>query len=151
MTNQDIFDKVLAHLRQQKFASVAHIDKRLTCAYRGPFNTSCAVGCLLTEYDAVIEGKGVEALLIFPPADFGEDLKTLLKCLRNSGITTDHLKLLKALQNAHDGYMPRPVGMKDQSAMACASLESWEREMRSVAENFDLTYTAPQATADATA
>jgi hypothetical protein len=58
MTNQEAFDKMVAHLRKQ--GQKAKEDG--SCRYRTKDGLMCAVGCLLTdaEYKRSMEGKGVE-------------------------------------------------------------------------------------------
>ncbi len=58
MTNQEAFDKMVAHLRKQ--GQKAKEDG--SCRYRTEEGLMCAVGCLLTdaEYKRSMEGKGVE-------------------------------------------------------------------------------------------
>jgi len=58
MTNQEAFDKMVAHLRKQGRKS----EHRGACRYRTKDGLMCAVGCLLTdeEYKRGMEGMGVE-------------------------------------------------------------------------------------------
>ena len=58
MTNQEAFDKMVAHLRKQGQKA----QENGTCRYRTKEGLMCAVGCLLTdaEYKRSMEGKGVE-------------------------------------------------------------------------------------------
>lgn len=61
MTNQEAFDKMVAHLRKQ--GKPAHEDG--SCRYRTKDGLMCAVGCLITdaEYERGMEGRGVEAIM----------------------------------------------------------------------------------------
>ena len=61
MTNQDAFDKMVAHLRKQGQKA----QENGTCRYRTKSGLMCAVGCLLTDedYRPGMEGMGVEPLL----------------------------------------------------------------------------------------
>lgn len=61
MTNQEAFDKMVAHLRKQ--GKPAHEDG--SCRYRTKDGLMCAVGCLITdaEYKRGMEGMGVENMM----------------------------------------------------------------------------------------
>ena len=62
MTNQEAFDKMVAHLRKQGKPAR---DVNGVCRYRTKDGLMCAVGCLLTddEYKRGMEGMCVDALL----------------------------------------------------------------------------------------
>ncbi len=66
MDKQEIFEKVVNHLLNQKVRSVSRFNGTSggSCAYRGQNNTSCAIGCLLTdeEYDPKMEFRTVQQL-----------------------------------------------------------------------------------------
>lgn len=67
LSEQDIFDYVIAHLINQKTKSLLMEGGRtysVVCAYRGGDNTSCAVGCLLSddEYISDMEGKTADTI-----------------------------------------------------------------------------------------
>lgn len=115
-TAQEIFDKVLNHLRTQGKAAV---DDEGTCAYRGEGGTSCAVGCLIPDalYSSEFENKAVAA----------DVFKKTLEALGLTG----HIKLLRSLQSAHDG------------SLHDGSVGRWEVSMESIAEANNLTYTGP--------
>jgi len=59
MTNQEVFDKVVAHLKAQGKQSL----KGDSCKYRGSMGMKCAVGCLIPdeEYSSELEGKTVRS------------------------------------------------------------------------------------------
>ena len=69
MTNQEIFDKVSAHLLAQNAKSLAFIDsyQGQACAYRGAEGRMCAAGCLIPDnrYYSGMEGKTVFMLDFF--------------------------------------------------------------------------------------
>ena len=131
MTEQEIFDTVLAHLRKQGKASTNHLNG---CRYRGEGGTACAVGCLIPEelYDPVIEGLVVEQLLgadSLPSGDKSHAHKILPIIARIEGrLGAEHLKLLKELQDAHD------------MSLSLKGLPAWEEEMRQIASWFNLAY-----------
>lgn len=101
MTKQEIYDTVCAHLAKQKVKS-RNIEG---CLYRGPNNTSCAVGCLITdaEYDplmdSVVEG-GTGVYMLF--SKFPSVAERLGK---------DNLEFLSKLQATHD-YSNSPTILK---------------------------------------
>lgn len=86
MNAQEIFDKVVTHLRTQK--SRAMLGN--SCAYRAPDGKMCAVGCLIPDelYDPKMENKGVMWLLVnkFTVPEFFKE----------------HPNLLEELQTVHD-------------------------------------------------
>lgn len=93
MTNQEIFDKVLNHLRQQGKQCKGAVD----CLYRGPDGMKCAVGCLIDDEH------------FNPQANtFTMYHEMVLDMCRKSGINLVESKyLLIALQDAHDTYDPK--------------------------------------------
>lgn len=89
----DMIDRVESHLIKQGRRSYM---ATVGCAYRGPDNRACAVGCLIPDhvYARVIEGKRVTT----PP---------VLAVLAKVGITSPiAISVLEGLQDIHDG---RPV------------------------------------------
>lgn len=103
MTKQEIYDRVCAHLAQQKVQSrITDEDGVGKCLYRGPNGTSCAIGCLITdeEYDPKMDigdGTGVYGMMDFYPhiaTKFGRENRLFLD----------------ALQQAHDDcYKPEDI------------------------------------------
>ena len=123
MNNQEAFDKVLKHLREQGKAAVrvavaSDGTKNEECCYRGPDGTMCAVGCLIPdeEYDSELEGMAVDQI----------PQHLMPKSLR--GLDED---LLCSLQTVHD-YFLRTQGVHD-----------WEKYMSRIAERYILKYTPP--------
>ena len=131
MTEQEIFDTVLEHLREQGKAAA---NAEGSCQYRGANGTACAVGCLIPDelYDPLIEGLGVERILEAVVPDYRQDqtqeLLPVFARIKNH-IGAEHLPLLSRLQYAHDVYL-------FDSGMA-----AWEEEMHRIACAFDLQYT----------
>ena len=85
MTNQEAFDKMVAHLRKQGRKA----QENGTCRYRTKNGLMCAVGCLLTddEYKRGMEGMGVEHMQ------------------RLYGVLQDlDPPLLAEMQDTHDAY-----------------------------------------------
>lgn len=66
MTAQEVFDKVVSHLRQQGGKSL----NAGQCVYRAPDGKKCAVGCLIEdeEYTPAIEMKGVVSVFNMIPS-----------------------------------------------------------------------------------
>lgn len=103
MTEQEIFNKVYLHLKKQGCkAGTMTAFKSFNCAYRGPNNTSCAVGCLIPDelYDPEIEGVGVEIGSLCG-MELNYKSEKLRAILTEIGLA-DHLHFLVKLQLAHD-------------------------------------------------
>lgn len=132
LTHQQIFDKVLTHLRRQGGPSNGRGGVR--CLYRGPHGRSCAVGCLIADddYRVAFEAGGAVGALIVRNADFHQ-------ALHNAGIDATYGtgQLLSELQKAHDASTDGPPS--DERWLA-----EFESKMMGVAETHALTYTAPQ-------
>jgi len=135
MTNQEIYDKVLTHLRRQGRAAVAIEDGEPSCRYRDGLGGMCAVGCLIPDevYTPEIEGEGVFSVGRLLRGELTAERKPYVKVLwdvlKRVGITEDQLGLLRRLQSAHDEDL-NGFGMDD-----------WEAEMSAIADDFDLHYT----------
>ena len=118
LTPRQVFDKVKAHLLKQNEKATSSREDYAGCAYRSADGLSCAVGCLIPDslYDPVIEGQSVESAseaadtvneegLAFAQIDGSAVLWMILQEL---GITSaGHIKLLDALQDLHDSYLPQ--------------------------------------------
>ena len=93
MTDQEIFNKVSAHLLRQGKRAV----ERGKCVYRASDGLSCAVGCLIAPeaYSRLLEGQGAASM-------------PLRAALRASGIvpTPTTMGLLSTLQDLHDRIKP---------------------------------------------
>lgn len=63
MTDQEFFDKTITHLLKQGKQSIVPSASN-TCMYRGPDNTSCAIGCHIPDemYSSGMENLRVSAL-----------------------------------------------------------------------------------------
>lgn len=96
MTNQEIFDKVVSHLRKQNKQAVGVFGATI-CQYHGPDGLKCAVGCLIPDefYDPSFEGVSIQAR--------NSPLHPLLLKL---GYTEAQLIFLVELQCVHDEYYP---------------------------------------------
>jgi hypothetical protein len=110
---QHVFDHVLKHLLTQMKRSANHLNDGtgiIHCLYRGPDNTSCAVGCLIADrqYNAIYEQSSIDKLQ-YSSKEF----------VVNDGIILD---LLRRLQCIHDTIEP----------------ENWKESLETLAEEYDL-------------
>lgn len=122
MTLQEIFNKVVLHLRKQNSRSTISTQPETEiavpkewpdCAYRGDNGKMCAVGCLISDeaYDPAFEGYAAHNI-------------NVTKMLEKSGIevTREVEDMLYDLQQVHDNAEP----------------EDWETGFASIAEQFTL-------------
>lgn len=118
MNKQEIFDKVVSHLRLQGKKSL--IGEGTTgCAYRGHDGTMCAVGCLISDeqYRPTMERANLASLRE--------------KCMlpdHLSNLSLDSFQLLAKLQFIHDFY----------------EIGSWEEQWKSCASHYGLEYSKPE-------
>ena len=92
MTKQEIYDKVCAHMAQQKRKSIAEMPYGDPgCAYRGDDGRRCNAGLLIADehYTRKIEGKNLVDELV-------------CGALVASGVPFKCLNLISALQAVHD-------------------------------------------------
>jgi len=118
MTNQEMFTKVLLHIRAQGFAVFNG------CCYRTPDGRSCAAGVLIKDefYDPDFEGQTVTDPVV-------------LQALGRSIGDFDAL-FLSHLQCAHD------AGAEAKKADGTyGDMPSWEAAMAKIARSHNLTYT----------
>ena len=136
MTEQEIFDTVVAHARKQGRKCV---DESGDCLYRhGP--DKCFAGALIPDN---VYSTGMEQLNIMPllEANTISDIRVLsmentdgtltdknLQDLQGLGLR-EHAILVVTLQKIHDGYKPN----------------RWERQFEDLAKAYGLTYSAPGA------
>ena len=121
MDQQDVFNRVVAHARQQGRRSMLPTG---SCAYRGEDGTKCFIGALITDeaYYWRLECQGVSS-------------HEVLEALAASGViveTTDEMVFCSRLQTIHDG-----------SGIHGDTPRQWEDNFRATARQFDLTYTPP--------
>lgn len=125
LSAQNLFDKVVKHLRQQKKVSAG---KNGDCLYRGPNGTKCAIGCLIParEYRKSFEGNTFDCLLTKSGLQFchskAKPPVTLQKLVKQG-----HMQLMRKLQSTHDGY----------------KVSQWEDQFQFIAAEFELQYTKP--------
>ena len=117
MTDQTMFDTVVAHLLTQNSVSM---DDTGTCVYKGPDNKRCAIGCLIPDemYTVDLEGKEVRTLVNNPL--FSAELTTYLSQF--------NLDLLIRLQQTHDAW----------------NSEDWYTDLQKVAAQFNLKFNPPK-------
>lgn len=87
MTNQEVFDKVVAHLREQGEQAV---DSDGTCKYRAG-KLKCAAGCLILDehYTVGLERKSALHVVVE-------------EALSASGVPESAMRLISELQDCHD-------------------------------------------------
>lgn len=111
MTNQEVYDKVKAHLLTQNAKAISR--KYRLCKYRMIRSTKrCAIGCLIPDhlYEREMEGDSIENLLCSYP-----QVKQFFV-----GVTP---ALLIDLQTVHD----------------TESVKNWSRALENVARDYELT------------
>lgn len=113
MTKQEVFDKVLAHLRAQGRKA---LDDRRQCMYRAPDGAKCAAGCLISDeqYGPRLEGKSA-------------NMSKVHAALSASGVPEDAMPVVQELQGIHDSHSP----------------DQWEAEFARLAKEYGLTYAPP--------
>ena len=125
MTNQELFDFVVAHLRRQGVPAISGAQCRYRTRYGTHQSRSCAVGCLIKDefYDQSLEGKSAENGRVVAAVEpsLGIELKH------------EHRLLLGALQGVHD---------RDATSIGYWLL-SLESKLKDVAASYGLTYTPP--------
>jgi len=89
MTNQEAFNAMVGHLREQGERAT---DAGGICYYRAPGGKKCAVGALIPDekYHLSLEGQGVACLEVQAALPSGVDIR-----------------LLCAMQRTHDDIAPR--------------------------------------------
>lgn len=124
MTHQEIFDKVLTHLRAQGVAATGGFQ----CTYRQTTpegkTLMCAVGCLIKDefYNPDFEGK--------TPNDPNVNWAIAQSLGIEEGFTHySTTNLLCDLQDAHDHELDME------------GVDAWEQQMQRIAEEYELTYT----------
>ena len=89
MTNQEAFDKMVAHLRKQGQKAY----EKGSCRYRTKDGLMCAVGCLIADadYRPGMEDMGVEAMMSAYDIRFGvnENLLAEMQDTHDAWETTD--------------------------------------------------------------
>lgn len=133
LTNQQIFDKVAAHLLKQRHVAYAYADR--ACVYRDTRNRACAVGGIIPDdaYNPLMEGHVVGAFVGLSKQAIKRKLEwepqlALAKALDAAGVPCEQsaLKLLDSLQVMHDSWaldqkfraVPKRVILHDLSAVA---------------------------------
>jgi len=125
ITEQQVYDQVLAHARKQGEKSESDSDLRNTCYYRKEVPSAgktlaCFAGSLISdsEYIPQFDNPGPEVANSGWPA-----------ITSHFNLPSNHMDLISSLQKLHDQY---PVA-------------GWERRFQEVAHNYGLHYTAPDA------
>lgn len=126
MNNQEIFDKVLTHIRTQKKPAS---DSQGDCYYRAADGSMCAAGCLIKDehYNPEMENSDTTHHLV-------------ANALIYSGVDVSNERtglLLLDLQKAHDRSA---TAFREQGKRF---MDEYETRMIQVAEDFSLKYTPP--------
>ena len=115
MTNQEVFDKVVAHARQQGCKSLIenglNPEEGPICAYRGENNTKCFAGILIPDEDYRKSYEDKASMAVFHAI----------------GITDMDDFLVRNLQVIHDKY----------------DVEEWEGKFKKLANDWLLVYKEP--------
>ena len=115
MTNQEVFDKVVAHARQQGCKSlmenVLNSEEGTICAYRGENNTKCFAGIFIPDEDYRKSYEGRVSMAVF----------------HEIGITDMDGFLVRDLQFIHD-HTPQI---------------EWEGKFKKLANDWELVYKEP--------
>jgi hypothetical protein len=120
MNEQDIFNKVAAHLlKQNKASMIIGAHSFPLCKYRSFDGLKCAIGCLIPDEDydpAIDDGNGLEIGRALPY--IGVKTRTEIG---------SYLPLLRKLQHIHDQHDP----------------STWAFQLAQLAADEGLTYTPP--------
>jgi len=115
-TEQEVFDHIAKHLLTQRKQATS----KRGCSYRTPEGLTCAAGCLISEkeYHQLASKDS--------PMFEGEDWHGVVES--NEEVTNAHEKLIKRFQLIHDSH---DVGF-------------WEKSIKTLAEEYNLTFNPPQ-------
>ena len=94
--DRQVYEVVRGHLLTQNEKSA---DVYGTCFYRGPDRTMCAIGCLLTDEEAVIGDKDNHTGSSLPVKNIMNELESVRERFNNV-----NMPLLIDLQSVHDLY-----------------------------------------------
>lgn len=99
-TAQQVFNKVVRHLRKQGVRATQPEDGRYICKYRTGEGLRCAVGCFIRPdvYSSEMEGNNIDELTVFV---FSRNQKSRL-----ASLLSKHHGLLVNLQQCHDQIVP---------------------------------------------
>lgn len=144
LTNQEIFDKALAHLRKQGTASAVEYG---VCSYRDGRGKACAVGALIPDYaylpvfDTGQLGSVISLIRGSATRPGASPEKPMSRALLAGGVDVMQEgvpTLLQALQVAHDMASGTPD-----------FLTALEERMRRAATSNALAYTPPEESSNA--
>lgn len=132
LTLQEVFDKVVSHLRTQGKKSM---NEDSECLYRGPGGLKCAAGCLIEdeEYRKDFEGSIIGSLCLDKRQFLSSFIERIIGGDDNLDNISSHelyclnLSLVQALQYIHDR----------------SPVEDWEECFSSLAKGYNLSYSPP--------
>jgi hypothetical protein len=131
-TNQSAFDTGLAGIRGQGYKPSAS-DPPGKCMYRGENGLKCVVGHCVPDELAMImderEGSTIVVLINSGPLGVRELFESV------------SVAMLSDMQYVHDGLAL--LGRKVSDTSYIIARNHFERGMKSIAQNYGLTYTAP--------
>jgi hypothetical protein len=122
MTDQEMFDTVVAHARKQGCKAM----NGYTCSYRTSYGAKCFIGALIPDdkYKEEFEAIGLCMLR----EDEGHEKNAKAKAITDAaGIKKEQYEFAIALQNIHDAF----------------DVEQWETQFKQLAAQYKLTYTPP--------
>lgn len=130
LSKQEIFNRVVNHLRMQDSQSVSF---KGNCLYRGAKGCRCAVGALISDsaYSKDLEGQGALQSSVVKALVESNVLSTTEA--ENPGNPKSKLQMLVVLQSIHDRKYPQNTVL----------LDKWEPEFRACAAQFNVYYTPP--------
>lgn len=132
ITAQEVFDKVVNHLRAQRCKSIGFTNNDKQCLYRGPNETKCAAGVLIPDevYRPWMEGTRIKVLLT---GHIGQIMNNTVsedeftRAQNDLSVYKDYNNLIVSLQDTHDN----------------CEIFFWERSFQTIASVYGLTYTPP--------
>lgn len=143
MTEQEIFDKVLNHLRQQ--GCQARDSTR--CLYRGANGTKCAAGVLIDDedYDASFEGQQIwsvlrsDTVILNSLGQLNEPAMAKRQNVRRK--LAKALDLIAEMQQIHDRYNEMRLVVVELGDEPFVDYVN--RRFRALAKRFNLVYNEP--------
>jgi len=117
---QAIFDRVVGHMLVQNEKSLAMIEDRLLCRYRGPRNLRCGIGAIIPDniFESTMEFSRIAVLLHTPDAN--TRLREHFE-IENS----EDIAFLTVLQSIHDSV----------------AVENWMNQFEVFAKTYNLRWT----------
>ena len=147
MNKQEVFNKVIAHMREQRRPAVAdNPDRGFACVYREAGGRKCAIGALIPDevYDEAMEGRPVRHILTNMPMfeAVGKALDVAETPNTNAVGWESDVSFLSDMQFCHDNAAQISHAWKEPPSDV---FMAWfEDAMRDMANRWCLVYT-PEA------